>query len=134
LNQAIYFKEATAILDYGIDHSDWLDGRTISTSVWTVPTGITKVSESNSTTQTFIKLSGGTWTASYEILNHIVANDGNEQDQSFTVRIQYNVRYCNPLEVRASAQGMTTSASPPASDALVEDLPKFRFLPAAYSA
>jgi len=43
-----FLKDPDAVLDYGFDWSDWLaDGETISTSTWTVETGITKDSDSN---------------------------------------------------------------------------------------
>lgn len=122
MNQATYNKEADAVLTYDIDMSGWLGARTISTATWTVPTGITKESESNTTTKVFIELSGGTWGSSYEISVHIVANDGSEQPESFTIKIQYDVKYCTRESVRALAQGMTASGKPPASDDLIDNL------------
>jgi hypothetical protein len=122
MNKATYSKEAGAILTYDFDWSDWLGTRTLSTSTWDVPAGITNDDDTNTTTRTFITLSGGTWGESYEIVNHIVASDGSEQSQSFTIKIQYDVHYVTRAEVRASAQSMTEKATPPATDDLVDAL------------
>lgn len=63
-----FTKDPSDVLDYMFDWSDWLaSGETISTYVLTVPTGITKDSESNTGTTVTIWLSGGTSGASYEI-------------------------------------------------------------------
>ena len=56
-----YVKDPNAVLDYGFDWSNWLqDGESIVTAVWTIPTGITKDSQDESTTVTVVWLSGGT--------------------------------------------------------------------------
>ena len=54
-------KDPGEILEYLINWSGELTtGETISTSAFTVPTGITKDSESNTTTTSTVWLSGGT--------------------------------------------------------------------------
>ena len=55
-----FVKDPDEVLDYSIDWSTWLDSDTISSSSWTVESGITKDSDSNDTTSTTIWLSGGT--------------------------------------------------------------------------
>lgn len=115
-------KEPTDVITVEIDWSDWLGIRTITTSTWTVPSGITKVTDTHSTSATFITLSGGTWANQYEISNHIVASDASEQTRSITVRIQQFVAYCTKLDARGIAQGMTTDGRPPATDELVSDI------------
>ena len=80
-----FTKDPDAVLDYQIDWSDWLDDDTISSSAWTVPAGITKDSDSNTTTATTIWISGGTAGAGYNIINRIVTAGGRTDDR--TIRI-----------------------------------------------
>lgn len=75
-------KDPNAVLDYSIDWSDWLDTDTISTSTWTVPTGLTKGTDTTSTTVTTVWLSGGTAGTTYEILNRITTAGGRTQDKT----------------------------------------------------
>lgn len=86
---ATYDKDPEAKLDYSIDWSDWLEtGDEISTSTWTVPSGITKDSDSKSTQITTIWLSGGTDGEDYDLTNHIVTTDGREDDRTITIRVK----------------------------------------------
>lgn len=48
-----------------VDAASFLDGDTISTATFTAPSGITKVTEGNTTTTARIKVSGGTAGISY---------------------------------------------------------------------
>jgi hypothetical protein len=81
-------KDPNAKLDYTLDWTDWLvTGDTVSTSVWTVPSGLTAVSDSNTTTTTTIWLSGGTAGKFYTISNRITTLSGRIEDQSFQLRI-----------------------------------------------
>ncbi len=81
-----FLKDPDAVLDYGFDWSDWLaDGETISTSTWTVETGITKDSDSKSDTATIIWLSGGTVETTYIIANKIVTSAGRTDERSFSI-------------------------------------------------
>lgn len=85
---ATYYKDVDAVLDFGVDWSDWLDtGETISTSTYTVTAGITKDSDSNTTTASTIWLSGGTDGTSYTITNEIVTSDSRTDNRSFTVKV-----------------------------------------------
>jgi len=85
---SVYLKDPEAVLDYGFDWSDWLaDGETISTSTWTVPTGITKDSDSKTDTVTTIWLSGGTAGKSYRVTNHIVTSAGRQDDRSLIIKV-----------------------------------------------
>jgi hypothetical protein len=81
-------KDPNAILDYSIDWSDWLDTDEISTSTWTVPTGITKTSESNTTTVATIWLSGGTAGTTYTLLDRITTTGGRTMDQTFKIYVK----------------------------------------------
>lgn len=84
-----YFKkDPNAILDYGFNWASWLvTGETITTSTWTVPTGITQYDTGRSNTVTTIWLSGGTVGGEYDIVNHIVTSDGREEDRTLTVAV-----------------------------------------------
>jgi hypothetical protein len=83
-----YTKDPNAKLDYRIDWSAWLETDTIVTSTWAVPDGLTKVSDSHTTTTSTVWLSGGTLEASYTVVNHIVTAAGRENDHSFFILIQ----------------------------------------------
>ena len=85
---ATFYKDPNAVLDYQIDWETWLDSDTISTSTWTVPTGITKDSDTNSTTTTTIWLSGGTAGTSYTLLNRVVTAGGRTDDRSITIIVR----------------------------------------------
>ena len=84
-----YIKDPQSVLDYGFDWSDWLDtGDTVSTSTWTVPTGITEDSETETSTATTIWLSGGTVGKKYKITNRMVTANGRTVDRSFYVKVE----------------------------------------------
>lgn len=82
----LFEKDVDAVLDYGFDWSDWLaTGETISTSTWTVESGITKDSDSKTSTITSIWLSGGTAGERYRISNLIVTSASRTDERSFIV-------------------------------------------------
>lgn len=67
----------------------WLaSGETITTSTWTVPTGITKDSDSNADGLAVVWLSGGTVGQSYRVVNTVVTSAGRTDRRSITVSIQ----------------------------------------------
>lgn len=70
------FKDPDETLDYQIDWSTTLGTDTISTSVWTVPVGITEASSANTTTTATIFLSGGTDGTRYDLTNTITTAGG----------------------------------------------------------
>jgi hypothetical protein len=82
-----YWKDPDDRLDYLEDWTKWLKTDTIVTSTWSVPSGITKEAESNTTTTTTIWLSGGTADYTYEIVNHIVTAAGREKDRTIVFHI-----------------------------------------------
>ena len=81
-------KDPDEVLDYELDWTDRLAGDTISTSSWTVPTGITKASDTKTTTVTTVWLSGGTIGTKYELTNRIVTAGGRTMDQSVDISIK----------------------------------------------
>jgi hypothetical protein len=84
----IFFKDPNAVLDYQVDWATWLSTDTIVTSTWTVPTGITKASDTNTTTTTTIWLSGGTANTDYTLVNRITTAAGRTQDQSILITVR----------------------------------------------
>ena len=81
-------KDPDAVKDYSIDWSAWLGEDTIDTSTWSVPDGITKDDDSNTTTSTTIWVSGGTAGQEYKLVNHIVTAAGREEDESLVFFIR----------------------------------------------
>lgn len=82
-----FIKDPNAVLDYQVNWVTWLGSDTIATSTWTVPTGITKASESNTTTTATVWISGGTAGTSYEIVNRIVTAGGRTEDRTLTIMV-----------------------------------------------
>lgn len=87
-NNPYFSKDPNAILDYQIDWSAWLGSDTIATSAWTVPAGITKVSDTRTTTTATVWLSGGTVGTSYVLQNRITTAAGRTEDRSITVAVE----------------------------------------------
>ena len=84
-----FLKDPDATLDYTVDWSDWLDPNdTISASAWSVPSGLTQVSASYTTTSATIWLSGGTAGSRYAVVNRISTAAGRTEDRSFVVVCQ----------------------------------------------
>lgn len=88
-----FTKHPDDILDYEIDWDStdnggpWLAaGETISTSVWSVPAGITNVADDNSTTVTTIRLSGGTDQSDYQCDNVITTSTGQVKVASIVIQ------------------------------------------------
>ena len=72
----VFYKDPDEVLDYTIDWTNWLDTDTISTSSWTVASGLTEDSESNNTTSATVWVSGGSAGTTYKATNTIVTADG----------------------------------------------------------
>ena len=83
-------KDPEGKMDYIVDWAAWLNGDTISTSSWTVPSGITKSSDpaaSKTDTTATVWLEGGTVGADYDIINSIVTAAGRKDDRTFRVSV-----------------------------------------------
>lgn len=74
-----------SILDYGFLFEDWLKGDTITSSVWTLPAGLTEVSKSHDASTTAIVISGGVAGATYVINNTIITAGGLTDSRSFRI-------------------------------------------------
>ena len=85
----IFVKDPEATLDYQIDWSLWLDSTDrITASTWTVPSGLTKVSDTFTNTTTTIWLSGGTVGATYSVVNHITTYLARQDDRTLEIVIE----------------------------------------------
>lgn len=83
-----FTKDPNAILDYTIDWTRWLAGDQVATSEWLVPTGLTKVADSKTSSSATVWLSGGTAGQSYAVTNRITTTGGRTEDRSFTIRVE----------------------------------------------
>ena len=78
-------KDPQATLDYSVEWSQWLDGDTISTSSWTVTTGLNNTSESTTTTKATVWLSGGSIGGVYSAVNTITTATGRTDERTITI-------------------------------------------------
>jgi len=82
-------KDPQAILDYNIDWNDWLiNGDTISSSSWTLSTGITLQSSSVTDGVTTAWISGGTLGTTYYATNRIDTTQGRREERTITLIIE----------------------------------------------
>jgi hypothetical protein len=83
----VFTKDPDAVLDYQFDWSAWLDeGDSIASYELTIPTGITKDSDSATGTAVTLWLSGGTDGEGYKITCHITTSAAREDDRSIYIR------------------------------------------------
>lgn len=80
-----FIKDPSAILDYTIDWTDWLEADTISSSSWTIPAGLTKTSEATTTKKATAWLSGGTLGQFYTVTNRVVTAGGRTDERSIVI-------------------------------------------------
>jgi hypothetical protein len=84
-----FVKDPAGIIDYTVRWSSWLpSGDTISSSTWTVPAVLVKVSEANTTTDAVIFLASGTVGQIYEVTNRIITTGGRQNDQTISILIE----------------------------------------------
>ena len=82
------FKSPSSVLDYQHDLTSELGTDTISTSAWSLDSGITKDSDSKTTTASTIWISGGTVGMTYSVANTIVTAAGRTHYKAFYLRVQ----------------------------------------------
>ena len=81
-----FTKDPQAILDYNIDWNDWLvGGDTITSSSWTVSTGIVLQSSSVSQGITTAWISGGTAGTTYYATNRVDTAAGRREERTLTL-------------------------------------------------
>ena len=85
-----YDKDPDSVGKYTFDWSKWLavlGSDTISTSTWILDSGLTNDSDSNTTTEASITLSGGSAGRNYTVTNRIVTAAGLTEDRSWIFRV-----------------------------------------------
>lgn len=85
---ARFSKDPAAVLDYTVDWSAWLGTDTISASTWTVPTGITKVTDNYTPTTATAWFSGGTLGKSYAIVHRVTTLGGRTDERTITLFLE----------------------------------------------
>jgi hypothetical protein len=85
-----YLHNPDSKLWYKINWIDWLEGLTITVSVWKIPTGVTKISDSLTTTETAIEVSTPSATTGqlFTLTNHVTLSNGEEEERSFILKIR----------------------------------------------
>lgn len=83
----VFYKDPDASLDYRVDWEDWLNSDTISSVAWTVGSGLTQGTTTNTTLVATIWLSGGTAGTDYEVTCRITTASGRVNDRTFVVRV-----------------------------------------------
>jgi hypothetical protein len=84
-----FIKDPAGIVDYTVRWTSWLpSGDTISSSSWTVPAGLVKVSEANTDIDAVIFLASGTVGQIYEVTNRIATAGGRQNDQTISILIE----------------------------------------------
>jgi len=81
-------KDPADVLDYSVNWTAWLGTDTITASTWDVPTGITKVSDTHTTTAATIWVSGGDVGATYLLTNQVVTQGGRTAERSITLAVE----------------------------------------------
>lgn len=81
-------KDPQALKDYVFDWTPWLDGDTISTSVWTLPAGLTLSYEAKTATSTAAWISGGANGQRYTVSNKITTAGGRVEVRSLTLLVK----------------------------------------------
>jgi len=81
-------KDPDEVLDYQLDWSKRILDDAIQSSEWSVPEGLTKVSDFHAETETTVWLQGGSLDQTYVVLNRIVTIGGRTMDQSVKLKIK----------------------------------------------
>lgn len=82
-------KDPDALKDYTINWTSWLEGDTVASSAWSVPVGITKAADTQTTATTTVWLSGGSHAAKYTITNRITTAAGRIEERSFVLPVRH---------------------------------------------
>lgn len=89
---SFYLKDPEATLDYAIDWTPYLDGRTIAASDWSVAPdeagGIAIGEAGFDGARTAARLTGGIAGHSYSLANRVAFSDGSSDDRSLVLRVE----------------------------------------------
>lgn len=81
-------QDPSDLIQYAIDWTSFLDGDTLATSAWTVPSELTSSGTALSTTTTQIKISGGQSGKEYSVTNRITTTvRGETAEETILIRI-----------------------------------------------
>jgi hypothetical protein len=85
-----FSKETQEVLDYSFDWSQYLDGASISTSSWQLPSGLTEVDRVATSSRATIYIGGGTDSESYIVANTITTDESTPKTvtRRFVLNIQ----------------------------------------------
>lgn len=83
-----FVKSSTDVLDYKIDWSAWLKDDIIVSSSWTLSDGITKMSDTFTTTVAVVWISGGQAGRTYTASNTITTSGGRVVTRAFDLEVQ----------------------------------------------
>ncbi|HEV2816057.1 MAG TPA: hypothetical protein VGW40_02380 [Allosphingosinicella sp.] len=87
-----YLKDPDATSDHAIDWTDYLDGRTIVASSWSVDPvetgGVAIVEASFDGGRTAVRLGGGIVGHAYRLANHVTLSTGGSDDRSLELRVE----------------------------------------------
>lgn len=85
-----FTKDPDALLDYTLDWSTdgWLGSDTIASVTWVIPAGITKTTDTNTTTTATAWLSGGTVDTDYTVTCRITTAGGRIDDRSLLIQVR----------------------------------------------
>lgn len=88
----VFTKDPDETVDFSIDWSNLMThlSDTISSSLWTLDTGVTEAVAltSNTTTETTVGVTGGAVGNNYDVTNTIVTTGGRTFQQSFTLKVR----------------------------------------------
>ena len=80
-------KYPSAVLDYQVDWTEWLDTDEIATSVFSATLGITVNTQLHDLSKTTVWLAGGTHGVLYLVNNTITTTQGRTETKSFYVQV-----------------------------------------------
>lgn len=81
-------KDPSDISWWSLDLASFLNGDTLATATWTLPTGLTKAAETNTTTVAKVKISGGTAGESYACVLDVTTTDGQTFQRTITLKVK----------------------------------------------
>ena len=87
-----HLKDPDGAVDYAIDWSLYLDGRTIAASGWEIDPeesgGVAIIEAGFDGARTAVRLGGGEPGHVYRIANHVAFSDGSSDDRSIALRVE----------------------------------------------
>jgi hypothetical protein len=90
---SFYLKDPQSQVDYAIEWTGYLDGKTIAASIWiVVPNeagGIAIDQSGFDLERASARLSGGIEGHSYSVTNRVTLSDGSSDDRSIALRVEH---------------------------------------------